>query len=94
MQRPIDLHDNDNKDLLCRYVRTGVGAPPGHEHTVVLYAKYDDSDKTFGYNPVRVTPCHAACGLPEGGLRFDLRALTAGFVEEDMVKAKAVKTEW
>lgn len=87
-----DPHENDNDhDPLCRYVRVETGKQ-GHTHTLVLYAK-STGPGDFGYDIVRMVPCHKACGFAPDA-QADIKALTAGFSREDMAKAEAVRAEW
>ncbi|KAK4540033.1 hypothetical protein LTR36_009849 [Oleoguttula mirabilis] len=89
----VDLHKNDigQEDPLCRYVRIE-GSKPGHQHTVVLYAKSIEKGE-FGYDVLRKAPCHEACGFEEGMI-VDVAKVTAPFLEEDGARALAVKVEW
>lgn len=94
ISRRIDPHKNDNDDdPRCPYVKVE-SKGPGHEHTVVLYAKWEKDQKgEFGYDIVRMTPCHEACEFLKGAMA-DLGTLTKAFQVGDMARAKAVKAEW
>jgi len=90
---PVNPHHDDKRDSLCRYVKTGVGAPAGDQHTVVMYAKWKEG-KGFWYDVLRVVTCHAECGFPEGGVTVAFEEVARDFAEEDMAKARAVRAEW
>ncbi len=91
---PDDLHKKMiDDDPLLRYVQDG---GPGHKYTLVLYAKSEPATKDdaggFGYNLLRVAPCHPDCSFSV--TMADVKRLTAPFVKEDMEKAKKVVAEW
>ncbi|KAK4540034.1 hypothetical protein LTR36_009850 [Oleoguttula mirabilis] len=95
VQCELDPHEQlgTTEDPLCRYVRTGQGAPAGHQHTVVLYAVWEKGGVGLRYDVLRVVPCHEECKVPETR-ELDMLELTAVFADGDAVRARAARAEW